>query len=260
MITFIYDHKYPQYWQDGLCAALDLLEEEGYEIERINLHDGKKANINVDNVVVGWGAFGGPVDTFCKELPNRKALCIAGVTEEPNWSTVYDVVFYETEWFGKALKHPNKIKAFGINTDIYREVSMPKMWDTITVGAFALWKRQDKLIGKEGRRVAIGEVQEDNLRESMSIVWALLKDGIMVSPMVEPEVLSLMYNSSFSCYIPADIYGGGERAVLEARACGLPVTVENDNPKLKELLYGPVYSHKDYAKQLKKGLKCLLEN
>lgn len=259
MITFVYDHKYPQYWRDGLAAALDLLEEEGYEIERINLQDGKP-KVCTNNVVIGWGAFRSPVDNYCKDLPNRKALCIAGVTEEPSHSRLYDVVFYETDWFGKTLRHPNKIKAFGINTDIYREVSMPKMWDTITVGAFALWKRQDKLLGLDGRRIAVGEVQEDNLRESMSIVWSLLKDGVMVSPMVEPETLSLMYNSSFSCYIPADIYGGGERAVLEARACGLPVTVESDNPKLKELVYGPVYSHKDYAEQLKKGLKCLLEN
>jgi len=35
-VLFIYDHKYPNYWKDGLYAALELLEND-YEIEYRNL-------------------------------------------------------------------------------------------------------------------------------------------------------------------------------------------------------------------------------
>ena len=59
-------------------------------------------------------------------------------------------------------------------------------------------------------------------------------------------------------YIPASTIGGGERAVLEARACERNVEVEPDNPKLQELLTCTVYEEKYYASQLKRGIKkCL---
>jgi hypothetical protein len=67
----------------------------------------------------------------------------------------------------------------------------------------------------------------------------------------------MIYQNSKNVYIPANINGGGERAVLEARSCGCNVEVENDNPKLKELVYSKIPSHIDYADNLLKGLSCL---
>ena len=51
-------------------------------------------------------------------------------------------------------------------------------------------------------------------------------------------------------YIPSTVNGGGERAVLEGRACGIKVTVERDNPKLQELTTSQLYDHVFYADRL----------
>ncbi|MCL4419168.1 hypothetical protein M1146_03640, partial [Patescibacteria group bacterium] len=103
-----------------------------------------------------------------------------------------------------------------------------------------------------------GQMQRGNMLESMQIVSKLISNSVCVSDSVFPDVLAKMYNSSAQVYIPADINGGGERAVLEARACGRTVEVEFDNPKLKELLKVPVWDEHYYADQLKEGIeKCL---
>ena len=72
--------------------------------------------------------------------------------------------------------------------------------------------------------------------------------------MVEPKKLMCLYNLASTVYIPADVMGGGERAVLEARACGRHVEVSEDNPKLQELLTCPIWDHHYYAYQLEKGI------
>jgi len=66
----------------------------------------------------------------------------------------------------------------------------------------------------------------------------------------------LEYNRAKIVYIPANIIGGGERAVLEARACGCKVEVEPDNPKLQELLNCPLWDTNYYTDQLVKGILC----
>lgn len=92
----------------------------------------------------------------------------------------------------------------------------------------------------------------------MGIINGLLYDGVMVSDMITPENLADLYRASVLCYIPADLMGGGERAILEARACGIEVECENDNPKLKELCTGQIPDEYEYATALKKGiLSCL---
>lgn len=268
-ILFIYDHQYPQMWKDGLWAALNLLEKRGVEITKVNLFEKPDfvdltPTNNEQWFVLGWGAFNSKVDQVL-QAPNRflgmkKGLCIAGNSFPPIGQDKYDVLFYETEWYLPQIQHhKNVFRAFGINSDIYQPIvdSVP-IWDWTTVGAFALWKRQSLLKNKGGYRLAIGEIQKGNMQESIDIIGDLILDGVAISDMVDPEVLARIYNSSERIYIPADINGGGERAVLEARACGKQVVVEEDNPKLKELTTwterGRVPDHFWYADQLLKGI------
>jgi hypothetical protein len=76
--------------------------------------------------------------------------------------------------------------------------------------------------------------------------------------MVSPEELVMLYNRAKTVYMPSDIFGGGERVVWEALACGCDVEIEEDNPKLKSLLKEDFMDHFDYADKLKEGiLKCL---
>lgn len=254
-------------WEDGLQAALKKLEKE-YDVTYLNLSD-KDADKAMSKAfmhdfVLGWGAFNSPVDQWMvaakANFPTRKyGLCIAGNAFPPETMDRYDVLFYETEWYKPQIEeHPNTVHAFGVNTDIYFKQPSPPLWDWITVGSFSFWKRQEKLLNKQGMILAVGEIQMGNLDESMVIIGPLMVQGCMVSNMVHPTRLNELYNSSLNCYIPAEINGGGERAVLEARACGLKVEVEDDNPKLKELCYSDIWDHHYYAKQLQKGIESCL--
>lgn len=261
-ILFVYDHQYPELWKDGLWAALELLKED-FEITKHNLNGDFTVRLrDYYDFILGWGAFKSKVDNCLRlELYNRykKGLCIAGNAIPPTGAANYDVLFYETEWYKPQISsHPNIVHAFGVNTDIYKPLDLPKLYDYLSVGSFSAWKRQTKLLDKTGNRLVIGEIQRQNFQESFGIILPLIKHGVAISDMVPPEDLNLLYNLSQAVYIPADIYGGGERAVLEARVCGIPVEIESDNPKLKELLTSPIYDHHYYATQLKKGLLSVL--
>lgn len=271
-VLFVYDHKYPYIWDDGLAAGLKFLAEnwkQDYQIFYLNLSD-KKADKSISQVdkydfMLGWGAFNSPVDQWivtAKSNHSKKkyGLCIAGNAFPPDTMNRYDVLFYETEWYKPQIeKHKNIFHAFGVNTNIYRPMKLNNVWDWITVGSFSFWKRQEKLLDKEGTILAIGEIQIDNLDESMQIIGPLMVQGCMISNMVHPYRLAQIYNMSHACYIPAELEGGGERAVLEARACGIEVDVEDDNPKLKELCYSEIWDYKYYAEQLKKGVDSCLK-
>lgn len=261
-------------WMDGLWAALNILEED-FEITKLNLRDLdagvvlKYFHVEEFDFLLGWGGFNSPVDkTLHLKTNKKKGLCIGGNAFPPEGADNYDVLFYETKWYRPQINfHKNIVHAFGINSDIYNnekfflsnlEFATPVIWDYIGVGSLSYWKRWEKMIDKKGRKLVVGEYQKDNEQESSRIANHLLKNNIMVSDMVHPYDLANFYHWSRTLYIPADINGGGERAILEARACGLQVEIEDDNPKLKELLTCPIYDEKYYAEQLKKGILSVL--
>jgi hypothetical protein len=255
-IAFVYYHKYPEIWRDGLWAALQILTQ-AHDVEMINLFSDSLPELKDYDFVLGWGAINSPADIAIHNAPIKKGLCIAGNVHLPNKNTEqYNVVFYETGWFSPYVQDlPLAIKAFGVNTDIYHPMSIPKVFDVLSVGAFADWKRQHMVTIEDGVRLVVGEIQEDNMDESMRIINDLNSLGVGTMDMVPPEKLAILYNMSTMVYIPADINGGGERAVWEAKVCGCDVKVENDNPKLKELLYSDPVGHIKYAEDLDRGIR-----
>lgn len=268
-LLFVYDMPEwkEKFWMDGLWAALNLLEED-FEIEKINLIKANgELSFHVDTkFILGWGGFNSRVDHSIRHLTTKtstwsKGLCIGGNAFPPTGADNYDVLFYETKWYRPQISfHKNIVHAFGVNTDIYNQpdIPFPIVWDYIGVGAFADWKRWPKMLDKKGNRLVVGEFQENNPVESGWIADKLLRNGVMVSNMVHPFDLANLYHWSRTLYTPADINGGGERAIMEAKSCGLIVEIEEDNPKLKEVLEGPVLSHFDYAKALKKGIMSVI--
>ena len=265
-ILFVYDHKNPKHWMDGLWAALNLLEKD-FEIQKVNLQDTKekghiKPNKPPFDFVLGWGAFGSEVDLYMAWVDEQpKGLCIAGNVNPPKGANKYNILFYETKWYRSQIDfHDNIWQAFGVNTDLFNtiDISTPVVWDYIGVGALANWKRWDRMTKKQGNRLVVGEYQKENEEESLAIAQNLLREGVMVSDSVHPFDLVNFYHWSRTLYIPADVTGGGERAILEARSCGLEVEIEDDNDKLRELLDCDIPSHHDYYKQLKKGIeRCI---
>jgi hypothetical protein len=271
-VLFIYDHRYPDLWRDGLWAALDILKED-FEISKYNLFE-NNYHLAIDSekcdFILGWGAFGSPVDEVMTSMKNSDTLiykhpmglCLAGNATAIPTVNIYDIIFYETNWAkDNYLVNVNgkKQHAFGINTNIFNPwKGAPIIWDWLSVGSFAYWKRHTKIMNKPGTRLVVGEIQRDNWQESFDIISDLLLSGVGVSDMLYPTKLRNIYNCAGTVYIPADLNGGGERAVLEARACGREVVVEKDNPKLEELVSSPIYDEHYYAEQLKKGiLECL---
>lgn len=257
-ILFVYHHSFPRFWQDGLWAAMQ---------EMSGIHDVSWLNLDSDyntfdaskyNWVIGWGAFGSPADNYCKEITGvKKALLLGGnASPIPAHAEDYNIIFYETDWIKKNYISSVKtrlVKAFGINTNIFEKLELDKIWDYLSVGAFAYWKHHEMLADKFGNKICIGEIQRDNMRESMDIITQLLKNNVAVSGMIEPEMLAKFYNMSNTVYVPADVNGGGERTVLEARACGCKIEIEN-NEKLQELIDGPIYTHIDYFNSLNTAL------
>ena len=266
-ILFIYNHKYSNLWRDGLWSALKILDED-FDIDRYNLYE-ENYELVFDfkkyDFILGWGAFGSPVDQAMTTIKDKikkvsLGLCLAGNATPVPTPSVYDVIFYETEWvknnYLSDVKGPELVHAFGVNTDVYNKwEEAPLIWDWLSVGSFSYWKRHERMIAKSGTKLVIGEIQRDNWQESFDIISNLLLAGVGVSDMLYPTKLRNIYNCSGTIYVPADINGGGERCTLEARACGRPIEVEKDNPKLEELVNGPLYDHHYYAEQLKKGIE-----
>jgi hypothetical protein len=271
-LLFVYDIPDEQMWKDGLFAAIELLKKD-FEITKVNLLGKPWLTLDDYDFVLGWGGFNSLPDKVLRTIPlsEHKAklgLCLGGYA--PYQGQKYDILFYEVpKWSKNWLKEQGyegkTMHAFGVNTDIYKPhyrdsecKGMNVIWDFLTVGSFAYWKRQDKILQKKGSKMAVGQIQDNNLVESADIIGNLILGHCGVSDSVSPERLAIMYNLSETCYLPADLMGGSERAVLEARACRTKVEVENDNPKLQELLTSPIWDAKYYAKQLKEGIyKCL---
>jgi len=263
-LLFVFDHPKEEWWMDGLWAALNVLEED-FVIVKHNLSHRKNFSLSKEDFILGWGGFKSPVDNWVKTMPNKKGLCIGGNAFPPQGADNYDVLFYETKWVRDFLNlkyHPNIVHAFGVNTDIFFNINdmlpSPIVWDYIGVGALADWKRWEKMTEKSGLKLVVGEYQKENAVESQRIATYLLSQNVMVSPQVNPYDLANFYRWSRTLYIPSTVMGGGERAILEARASGLNIEVEDDNPKLKELLEGEVKDHLWYAQQLKKGIMSVL--
>ncbi len=253
-VVFVYESRHPIEVKDGLTTSLEALKDT-FNISKVNIAT-QEPSFKKDDFILGWGAFGSEVDRLVRQYPNKKGLCIGGCSE-PYDTLDYDVLFYETKWFRDKIKfHPNIVHAFGIDTSVYYNMNVERDVDYLGVGAYALWKRWDKFVGLKGKRRVIGEFQRGNPEESQQIWDMLESDGVVCKDMVKAQTLNCEYNRAKTVYIPATLMGGGERAILEARSCGCKLKVEDDNPKLKELLTCPIYDISYYTKQLKEGL-CL---
>ncbi len=262
-LLFVYDSAEEPV--DGLHAALNILSRE-FEVTKLNIRS-EGWPVEEYDFVLGHGAFNSPVDKLLQESKGKKGLCIGGNAYPPVGAENYDILFCETNWikdvYLRGVK-TKKVVAFGVNTDIFSlpGLVVPIVWDYTSVGAFASWKNFDRMIekAKKGHKcLVVGEVQEENLPESMGIITNLVRNGVMVSPQVHPLDLVNLYSWSRTLFMPSSLIGGGERAVLEARSCGLKIEIDPTNIKLKELVeLDPIPSHFDYSNSLKSGTLSVL--
>lgn len=224
----------------------------------INFYDNPNIELNnYDIVLIKWG-FGSLMQNYAQNyFKTRPKKCMIGIfissIRIPTDLDInfFDVMFYETEWFkiyANLNRHNNIYHAFGIDTSIMKRISLVKKYDYIFVGNITEYKRPLNLINKKGKKLVVGFL------DNKKIIDELKNNGIDVLDFVDYSELARLYNMSKTCYLPCRVDGGGERAVLEARACGINVEIEEDNKKLYELLKSDIYDSDYYCNQIKRGL------
>lgn len=180
----------------------------------------------------------------------------------------YDVVFYDKVWLAPTFAHhPLAVHAFGIDTPRTFNASSgvawgeaAKLFDYVSVGMLAPWKRHENLVGMPGdAKLVVGYGWRSEA--SSEIVSTLFTAGIAVWQRVAPARMCDVYRASRRVYMGATELGGGERVILEARACGVPsdaIEIEADNAQLAEFIHGPIYASSYYAAQFAKGIRAAL--
>ncbi|MGA4507726.1 hypothetical protein ACQB6R_01675 [Propionibacteriaceae bacterium G1746] len=254
---------------DGFSAAMDVIAQK-HEVEWINVHPYnsdaavQRASIgktDADFVLVrsDWGWY--PDALAASALARTNASCgllIAGSSQPQSLrqSLRYDVLFYETPWYAQFVRqHPFALQGIGVDTRVMHDTHQPRDIDWLFVGRLADFKRPERLLDKAGTRVIVGDLSSADEARRQPFTDA----GITLVDHVTQAELATLYSRSKSVLVPCVLQGGGERAVLEGRACGCDVEIADDNPKLASLLDIPVATHEDYAAILLDGITQVVQ-
>lgn len=239
-VSFIWQGFNGRYglWKDGLWAAMQLIGKE-HDVGFFDTTDLDTLRLANPDVVLYWEApctfAGKDRENYwnIQDLPYKKALLFAGGPVKKEWCDGFDLFFVESaineKEFGD-LGLPWK-RAFGVNTQIMRPEQQPKVFDGVMQATCASWKRHWLLADALQSKAAIaGRFQES---DPIGFMRAR-KAGAAVFPELSAEGVAALLNMSHTMVNCADEYGGGQRATLEAMACGIPVVVMSDSPKNME--------------------------
>lgn len=235
-IAFIWQGISGRYghWNDGLKKAMELIETE----HEVTYHEPHEHIKDVD-VILYWEA---PCTILGKDKlnylnilsnPIPKALLFAGGNLKKEWVDGFDMIFVESqinadECEQLGLRYRT---AFGVNTDIFFPMEMEKVYDGMHQATCASWKRLD-LFAKSlkdkgivcGREQATDPNGFDECR----------KHKVTLLPEQPYENVAKLLNQSHTMVQTSEYWGGGQRATLEAMACGIPPIVMSDSPKNRE--------------------------
>jgi len=236
-------------WKDGLWAAMKVIEKS-HEVRYFEPYD---ANCYIwrPDWILYWEApctaQGKDKDKYewvCR-LPFKKALLFAGGEIKPMWVKDFNHLFIESQVDMDTCERwdiPHS-RAFGINDEIMKPQSQPKVWDGMHQCTCASWKRTWLMTeALKEKSMVCGRFQPhdpacfDRAREH----------GAMVLPEISAEAVAVCLNASHCVVQTSGEWGGGQRATLEAMACGIPVIAMNDSPKncefVRESGYGIICS------------------
>jgi glycosyltransferase involved in cell wall biosynthesis len=151
---------------------------------------------------------------------------------------VPDIIFVESQvYYDRFKAHGrNVVKAFGTNTEVFKPMPQPKIFDACQTCTFAGWKRHElfaeALGGGKYKALACGWWQPHEPQ-----CWQICQEkGIVLLHHQNAESVNLIYNMSRTCVLTADNSGGSQRSVLEAMAVGIPPIVMSDNDKTTEFV------------------------
>ena len=258
-LAFVWDWEVPAIqcltWKDGLAKAIQILSKEWevkcYSIgkDTIFYHDyfpiilkpipellAQEILKEKPDAILVFGDFTRPTIPLLANRGIPMACCLAGGTFR-NYVDCFDLIFVESEVYKNQLEAEGKrvIKAFGTNTELFKPIKQPKIWDAINSSTFALWKRHE-LFAKamEGYKTfCFGWMYHNHETEC----WKIPQEkGVMIAPHIPMEVIPYLLNASYTSLITSDSTGGSQRSVLEAISCGIPPIVMTDSDKTTEYI------------------------
>ncbi len=229
------DKRIFEHWNDGLREAMRIIEGI-HEVTYCEPWD----ELNGD-VILYWESpvtkQGENAKHYMKvmETNKPKALLFAGGMLRAEDVDGFDLLFIESkinEDECKMQEIPYQM-AFGINDKVFKPQNFEKKWDGIHQGTCASWKRQ-QLLGE-----ALGEKAVVCGKEQKSDPMPFDKCeeyGVRIFDEVDYETVCSLLNHTHVMVNTCDYWGGGQRATLEALACGIPVVCMQDSPKNREFV------------------------
>jgi glycosyltransferase involved in cell wall biosynthesis len=221
------------WWNDGLRQAMLLLEKK-YEV-----HYKEPWDEITEDIVLYWEA---PVTAVGKNgefynkirnLPQKKILLFAGGAIRPEWVAGFDHICVESKINLLELQSMgfSVSTAFGINDSVFKPMNLEKKWDGIHHATSASWKRQWLMAEALGNKcLVVGREQPEDM-------WPFQRSkelGATVMGQHSFEEVAKLINQSHTLCQTSEFWGGGQRATLEAMACGVPPIVMTDSPKNME--------------------------
>lgn len=177
--------------------------------------------------ILPWGVGSLPFNNTIENYKARKALLCAGHPQDTANFEKFEAIFVESPavYDQVRAKGFRTVLAFGTDTDMFKPMDTPKIFDAFYPATFSPWKRQEifaQTVKASG--MACGYLQPDGGEQIQACEEN--KTHTMVG-LVPSLLIAQLYNMSRVCLITS--WHGSERTALEAMASNIPLIITSDN-------------------------------